>query len=434
MNSDKICVFGLGYVGLPVLIALGKIFDVIGYDIQRSRVDELNGFSDKTLEIYPADLKEYLNDGNKFTDDLHEVAEFEPNTIIVTVPTPVDKYKVPDLSALIQASSDIGQFLSTGSLVIFESTVYPGATEEVCVPILEKISGLVLNQDFFVGYSPERINPGDRSKRFVSIPKVVSGSNKEALERVSTLYKCVINAEIYEAESIKVAEAAKVIENAQRDVNIAFVNELSLIFQRMGISTDEVLRAASTKWNFLDFRPGLVGGHCIGVDPYYLIYRSQSLGYAPEVIGAGRRINDFMHKAVADSIVRFFLDHNLVVSDSRIAVLGVSFKENCPDIRNSGALDLIRVLQSYGFEIIFDDPFVHQSEIPSDLDGVSKITLAEMEGVNCIIVAVGHDKFSNLNLDKLRQVCVKERPLLYDLKSIFKRHESASVGFEYMSL
>ena len=344
---EKIAIIGLGYVGLPLAVEFGKVLDVIGFDINQARIDELRSGIDRTLETTPEELMAAA----QLTYTADPAALRAANIFIVTVPTPVDDHKTPDLTPLIKASETVSKALKKGDIVIYESTVYPGCTEEDCVPVLERGSGLTFNQDFFCGYSPERINPGDKQHRLPSIRKITSGSTPEIAEKVDRLYQRIIKAGTHRASSIKVAEAAKVIENAQRDINIAFVNELALIFERMNIDTHEVLAAAGTKWNFLPFRPGLVGGHCIGVDPYYLTYKAESLGHHPQVILAGRKINDTMGAHIANRVIKLLINRDLPVKRAKALILGITFKENCPDIRNSKVIDVIRELHSYGVEV-----------------------------------------------------------------------------------
>jgi UDP-N-acetyl-D-galactosamine dehydrogenase len=409
---DKIGVIGLGYVGLPLAVEFGKVMDVIGFDINQERIKELQQGHDRTREVEPEELKL----ASKLTyshnlDDLRSV-----NYFIVTVPTPVDEYKKPDLTPLISASKTVGAVLKKGDIVIYESTVYPGCTEEDCVPVLEKVSGLKFNKDFFCGYSPERINPGDKLHRVTTIKKVTSGSTPEVADKVDALYRKVIQAGTHKASSIKVAEAAKVIENSQRDINIAFVNELALIFDKMGIDTLEVLEAAGTKWNFLPFRPGLVGGHCIGVDPYYLTHKAESLGYHPEVILAGRRINDNMSGYIASNVIKLMAKNKQPVFGAKILVLGITFKENCPDIRNSKVVDVIHELQGYGTEVHVYDPQADNAEVEHEY----KLSLeSNLSGkYNAIVLAVGHDEFRNLNLDQLKH----DNAVVYDVKSFLDKN------------
>lgn len=410
---EKIGIIGLGYVGLPLAVEFGKVVDVIGFDINGERIQQLNNGYDRTREVSLDDLRlatklKYSN----LIDDLRNASVF-----IVTVPTPIDEYKTPDLRPLISASKTVGEVLKRGDIVIYESTVYPGCTEEVCVPILEQVSGLTFNQDFFCGYSPERINPGDKLHRVTTIKKVTSGSNSETAEKIDQLYKKIIVAGTHKASSIRVAEAAKVIENSQRDLNIAFVNELALIFERIGIDTHEVLEAAGTKWNFLPFRPGLVGGHCIGVDPYYLTHKAESLGYHPEVILSGRRINDNMGIHIANSVIKLMAQHELPIYKADILVLGITFKENCPDIRNSRVVDVIRELQSFGTNVDIYDPEADADEVHHEYN----LTLTRQleHKYHGIILAVGHNVFRTLDWGSLKY----DKTVVYDVKGILEKNQ-----------
>lgn len=408
---DKIGIIGLGYVGLPLAVEFGKILDVIGFDINQERIQELKSGHDRTLEVDSAELKSATNlTYSSNPQNLNAV-----NYFIVTVPTPVDEYKTPDLTPLIKASETVGKVLKKGDTVIYESTVYPGCTEEDCVPVLEKHSGLRFNVDFFCGYSPERINPGDKQHRLPNIKKVTSGSNPEVAEKVDQLYKKIIKVGTHKASSIKVAEAAKVIENSQRDINIAFVNELSLIFEKMGIDTHEVLDAAGTKWNFLPYKPGLVGGHCIGVDPYYLTYKADSLGYHPQVILAGRRINDNMGIHIANRVIKLMTQHNLPVNKAKILVLGITFKENCPDIRNSRAIDVIRELQSYSADVEVFDPHANENEVRHEY-GLSLISELNKK-YSAIVLAVSHQEFKSLDWSTIRD----SNTIVYDVKGFLDK-------------
>jgi len=410
---ERIGIIGLGYVGLPLAVEFGKILDVVGFDISLPRIEELKAGYDRTLEV---DKNELISSSKlSFSSDPKNLQQV--NYFIVTVPTPVDKFKTPDLSPLLKASETVGKVLKKGDVVIYESTVYPGCTEEDCVPVLEKFSGLKFNVDFFCGYSPERINPGDKQHRLPNIKKVTSGSTPEVAEQVDQLYKKIIVAGTHKASSIKVAEAAKVIENSQRDINIAFVNELSLIFEKMGIDTHEVLNAAGTKWNFLPYKPGLVGGHCIGVDPYYLTYKAESLGYYPQVILAGRRINDNMGIHIASRVVKLMTQNDLPIKNSRILVLGITFKENCPDIRNSRAIDVIRELQSFGAAVDVFDPHADTQEVKHEYDLVLVKELNRK--YSAIVLAVSHDEFKALNWTLIRDV----NTIVYDVKGFLNRSE-----------
>jgi len=412
MNQKTIAIVGLGYVGLPLAVEFGKRRPVIGFDISASRIDELCAGKDHTLECSPEELKEaaYLRYSHE-TSDLAQAQIF-----IVTVPTPVDRANRPDMTALERASETVGSALKAGDIVIYESTVYPGATEEICVPVLEHASGLRFNEHFFCGYSPERINPGDKEHRLPSIKKVTSGSTPEIAQEVDRLYAEIITAGTHKAGSIKVAEAAKVIENTQRDLNIALMNELSLIFHRMGIDTLEVLEAAGTKWNFLPFRPGLVGGHCIGVDPYYLTHKAQELGYHAEVILAGRRINDSMASHVADETIKLMLRKGLPVLGSRILVLGLTFKENCPDIRNTKVVDLIRALEAYNTQVDIYDPWIDVEEAWREY-GLRCLDRAPERGTyQAIILAVAHREFAEMGAVGLKALG-GSKVVMYDVKS-----------------
>jgi UDP-N-acetyl-D-galactosamine dehydrogenase len=410
---EKIGIIGLGYVGLPLAVEFGKIAEVIGFDINEQRIAELTNGIDRTLEVDAEGLKtaKMLT----FTSNAQQLQSV--NYFIVTVPTPVDIYKNPDLTPLIKASETVGKVLKKGDIVIYESTVYPGCTEEDCVPVLEKFSGLKFNIDFFCGYSPERINPGDKQHRLPNIKKVTSGSTPEIAERVDQLYKKIIVAGTHKASSIKVAEAAKVIENAQRDINIAFVNELSLIFERMNIDTHEVLEAAGTKWNFLPYKPGLVGGHCIGVDPYYLTYKADSLGYYPQVILAGRRINDNMGTHIASRVIKLMTQHDLPIKNSKILVLGITFKENCPDIRNSRAIDVIRELQSFGADVDVYDPHASSDEVEHKY-GIRLIDRLDKK-YSAIVLAVSHQEFKKLDWTIIRN----DQTIVYDVKGFLERSQ-----------
>jgi len=411
--TDKIGIIGLGYVGLPLAVEFGKVIDVVGFDIDQGRIDELKKGHDRTREVEPEELKQAVHlTYSSNLDDLKSV-----NYFIVTVPTPVDEFKKPDLRPLESASRTVGKVIKKGDIVIYESTVYPGCTEEACIPIVEKESRLKFNLDFFAGYSPERINPGDKHHRVTTIKKVTSGSTPEVAEKVDQLYKRIITAGTHKASSIKVAEAAKVIENSQRDLNIAFVNELAMIFEKVGIDTHEVLEAAGTKWNFLPFKPGLVGGHCIGVDPYYLTYKAEGLGYRPEVILSGRRINDNMPIYIANSVVKLMAKNDLPINKSRILVLGVTFKENCPDIRNSKVADVVKELQTYGAKVDIYDPYADAGEVKHEY-GLALVT--EPSGpYHSVVLAVGHEQFKGLDWKKIRN----EKTVVYDVKGFLDRKE-----------
>jgi UDP-N-acetyl-D-galactosamine dehydrogenase len=408
---ECIAVIGLGYVGLPLAVEFGKVMNVIGFDINRDRISELKNYHDRTREVEPADLK--LATRLTYSNDIAELKKAD--YFIVTVPTPIDEFKKPDLRPLEGASKTVGSVLKKGDIVIYESTVYPGCTEEVCVPILEQISGLKFNVDFFCGYSPERINPGDKAHRVTTIKKVTSGSTPEIADQVDALYKLIIKAGTHKASSLKVAEAAKVIENSQRDVNIAFVNELALIFERIGIDTSEVLEAAGTKWNFLPFRPGLVGGHCIGVDPYYLTHKAESLGYHSEVILSGRRINDNMGIHIANKVVKLMAHNELPIHNANVLVLGITFKENCPDIRNSRVVDVIRELQSFGIQVDVFDPLADNAEVQHEY-GMSLIEKPTKK-YHGIVMAVAHEEFKKLDWKGMSL----EKTVVYDVKGVLDR-------------
>ncbi|MBS4056887.1 MAG: Vi polysaccharide biosynthesis UDP-N-acetylglucosamine C-6 dehydrogenase TviB [Bacteroidales bacterium] len=415
MSDKKIAVIGLGYVGLPLAVEFGKHFDTVGFDINKRRIKELREGHDRTLEVEDKDLK--MATRMQVTDVLDDIRSC--NIYIVTVPTPIDKNKRPDLTPLIKASETVGKVLGKGDIVIYESTVYPGATEEDCVPVLEKFSGLTFNVDFFCGYSPERINPGDKVHTVTKIRKVTSGSTPEVAEEVDQLYRKIIVAGTFKASSLRVAEAAKVIENSQRDINIAFVNELAVIFNRMGIDTNEVLEAAGTKWNFLPFRPGLVGGHCIGVDPYYLTHKAQELGYNPEIILAGRRLNDNMGLLVANQVIKLMIRKGHKIEGAKALVLGITFKENCPDIRNSRVIDVINELESFGCRVTTFDPWADKEEVHEEYKTEILTSTGELKGkkFNAIVVAVAHDEFLKLDLDQLKD----EQTVVYDIKSILPK-------------
>ncbi|WP_170384460.1 Vi polysaccharide biosynthesis UDP-N-acetylglucosamine C-6 dehydrogenase TviB [Ruegeria atlantica] len=417
-NSRRIAVIGLGYVGLPLAVAFGKIGPVVGFDINASRIADLRSGHDATQEVEPDDLAAASE--LVFTTDLADLAACD--TYIVTVPTPITAGKQPDLSPLINASEMVGGLLKPGDLVIYESTVYPGATEEDCVPVLERMSGLAFNADFFAGYSPERINPGDKTHRISDICKVTSGSTPEVADLVDALYARIISAGTHKAESIRVAEAAKVIENTQRDLNIALVNELAMIFGRMGIDTEAVLRAAGTKWNFLPFRPGLVGGHCIGVDPYYLTHKAEAVGHHPQIILAGRRLNDAMGGYVVSQLVKRMMRDGINVARARVLVMGLTFKENCPDLRNTRVVDIIDELQDYGIAVDVYDPHVDNQAAHAEY-GISMIKEPEDGIYDGIVLAVAHEEFRALDPEQIRSYG-KEQSVLYDVKSCLPKDAS----------
>ena len=411
----KIAIIGLGYVGLPLAVEFGKKFDTIGFDIKKNRIESLRNGIDATLETLPEDLKaaKFL----KYSFDLEDLGDRD--IFIVTVPTPVDKYNRPDLMPLYKASETVGKVMKAGSIVIYESTVYPGCTEEECVPVLEKFSGLQFNVDFFCGYSPERINPGDKEHTLTKILKITSGSTPVAADIVDALYSSILKNGTHRASSMKVAEAAKVIENSQRDLNIAFVNELAKIFHLIGIDTNDVLAAAGTKWNFLKFKPGLVGGHCIGVDPYYLTHKAQALGYLPEVILAGRRINDGMGKYVATEVVKLMIKKGQKVANANVLMLGITFKENCPDIRNSHAVDVVRGLEEFGCQVVIFDPWADPAEIKHEygLSSVRELTSLKQGSYDAIVLAVAHREFTTLDF----QLYKKPHAVVFDIKGILPR-------------
>lgn len=429
LANTKIAIIGLGYVGLPLAVEFGKHFDTLGFDINTQRVAQLRNGQDSTLETTSEELA--LATRLQLSTDAAELNAC--NVFIVTVPTPIDKANRPDLTPLIKASETVGKALKQGGVVIYESTVYPGATEEVCVPVLEKLSNLKFNQDFFCGYSPERINPGDKVNTLTKIKKITSGSTPEVADGVDALYKTIITAGTHKATSMKVAEAAKVIENTQRDLNIALVNELSVIFDRLDIDTLEVLEAAGSKWNFLPFRPGMVGGHCIGVDPYYLTHKAEEVGYHPQVILAGRRINDNMARYVARNVIRLMLRNGIDVARSTVGLLGITFKENCPDIRNSKIVDMVREFEAWGIKVVVADAWASANEVAHEY-GIQLGNIDESHTVDSLVVAVGHNEYRNLTPTNLRLLCRGNRPVLADVKSIYNRHDAAHAGFTVFRL
>lgn len=414
----KLAVIGLGYVGLPLAAAFGEKRDTLGFDVSEKRISELRSGVDFTKELSSEEL--YASSKLKFSSNIEDLGVC--NCYIICVPTPIDEHKQPDLTPLIKASTIVGSCLKKGDLVIYESTVYPGATEDDCVPILEKYSGLEFNKDFWCGYSPERINPGDKEHRLTSIKKVTSGSTPEVAKIVDSLYQEIIAAGTFMASSIKVAEAAKVIENTQRDVNIALINELSIIFNKLSIDTEEVLKAAGTKWNFIPFRPGIVGGHCIGVDPYYLTYKSKSVGYHPEIILAGRAINDHMGVYIAGQLLKRMANTRINIGKSRILVMGLAFKEDCPDIRNSKVVDVITELEDYGCHVDVFDPVVEVSDAKS-VYNIDLIERVENDVYDAVVIAVAHNIFKTMGPTKIKKFC-KKRSVIYDLKFIFANSES----------
>lgn len=414
LQNKTICVIGLGYVGLPLAVEFGKIFETIGLDIDQQRISELVNHFDRTLEVDPDGLKAAAK--LRFTSDPSDIQQ--ASIFIITVPTPVDQFNNPDLTPVRKATETVARSLKVGDIVIYESTVYPGVTEDYCVPILEKISGFTFNQDFFCGYSPERINPGDKHHTLTKIRKVTSGSTPEIAEEVNNLYGAIITAGTFKASSIKVAESAKVIENAQRDINIAFVNELAKIFNLLKIDTSEVLEAAGTKWNFLPFKPGLVGGHCIGVDPFYLAQKAKEVGYHPEIILAGRRLNDSMGSYVATQFIKLLIQSERKIKGQDVLVLGITFKENCPDIRNSRVIDIIRELESYEMNVHVYDPWANKDEVQHEY-GIRLIdNLEEIEKYQGIIAAVGHDQLLDLQIPS-----GENGPIVYDVKGIFPKEK-----------
>lgn len=418
LSRRKIAVVGLGYVGLPLAVEFGKKYYTVGFDINAARIKELKAGRDVTQEISGGELK--IARRLRFSSQSKDLKSCD--IFIVTVPTPIDQYKRPDLTPLLKASETVGRVLKKGDIVIFESTVYPGCTEEVCVPTLERFSSLRFNKDFYCGYSPERINPGDKHHRLVTIKKVTSGSKPRIADIVNALYASIITAGTHQASSIKVAEAAKVIENTQRDVNIALINELALIFKRIGIDTEEVLRAAGTKWNFLPFRPGLVGGHCIGVDPYYLTHKATEIGYHPEMILAGRRINDGMGAYVAQEIVKLMTERRIMVADSKILMLGLTFKENCPDLRNSKVVDVINELKRFDANVDVYDPWADADGALHEY-GLRVVRAPKPANYDAIVLAVGHDEFREMGVRKIRQ-WAKKTHVLYDVKYLFAGHQT----------
>jgi UDP-N-acetyl-D-galactosamine dehydrogenase len=412
--KQKIAVIGLGYVGLPLAHAFSSKYKVVGFDIAQWRIDELRLGVDRTLELSKEQVNDAIVNNMQFTNVLEDIADC--NIYIVTVPTPIDKYKKPDLTPLLKASESIGSVLKKDDIVIYESTVYPGATEEDCVPILERVSGLKFNEDFFCGYSPERINPGDKEHTVTKILKVTAGSTPEIGKVVNELYVSIITAGTHLAPSIKVAEAAKVIENSQRDINIAFVNELAMIFNRLNIDTNAVLEAAGTKWNFLDFKPGLVGGHCIGVDPYYLTHKAQEVGYNPEIILAGRRLNDNMGIYVANQVIKLMIKKGQKIEGSKVLVLGITFKENCPDIRNSRVIDVIRELQDFGCDVNVSDYWADRDEVQREYN-LDLIKDTNSDDYDAIILAVAHDEYKKLDIE------MTDKKVIFDIKSMLKKSD-----------
>jgi UDP-N-acetyl-D-galactosamine dehydrogenase len=418
LNDIKLAIIGLGYVGLPLAVEFGRRRSVTGFDINQKRIDELKAGTDFTLETTSEELQAATH--LRYTTQIDDLREC--NCYIVTVPTPIDEHKQPDLTPLVKASETVGKVLKKGDIVIYESTVYPGATEEDCVPVLEKVSGLKFNQDFFCGYSPERINPGDKEHRVTNIKKVTSGSTPEIAALVDALYNEIITAGTHKAESIKVAEAAKVIENTQRDLNIALINELALIFNRMGIDTEAVLRAAGSKWNFLPFRPGLVGGHCIGVDPYYLTHKAQAIGYHPEIILAGRRLNDSMGAYVVSQLVKGMLKRRIQVEGAKVLVMGLTFKENCPDLRNTRVVDIVAELKEYNCDVDVYDPWASTAEAQHEY-GITPVEAPQAGSYDGIILAVAHHQFKDMGAQAIRALG-KSDSVIYDLKYVLTADEA----------
>lgn len=422
----KISIIGLGYVGLPLAIEFGKKYNVLGFDINSQRIKELQANVDSTLEV----SKDNFLKSKYISFSSNESDLKDSDVFIITVPTPIDAVKRPDLSLIKKATEMVGKYIKKGTIVIYESTVFPGCTEEICVPILEEISSLKYNKDFYCGYSPERINPGDKVNTITKIVKVTSGSNNDIAKKIDELYKSIITAGTFMAASIKVAEAAKVIENTQRDLNISLVNELSVIFNRLDIDTLDVLQAAESKWNFLPFKPGMVGGHCIGVDPYYLTHKAEEVGYNPQVILAGRRINDNMGRYAAKNVIKMMIKNNIDVSNSNIAVLGITFKENCPDIRNTKVVDLINELKSWNVKVSVCDPWADKEEV-EEMYGLHLMNLDESDKFDSIVVAVGHNQYRQMNLEFLRNKCKGKKPVLADIKSLYKVKDIIEAGFSY---
>ncbi len=430
-KQEKISLIGLGYVGLPIAVSFAKKVNVIGFDINKKKIELYRKGIDPTKEVGNKEIK---NTTVEFTTDASKLREAKFH--IVAVPTPINANRTPDLNPLKTASSIVGRNLVEGSIVVFESTVYPGVTEEICIPILEKESQMKCGPDFKVGYSPERINPGDKLHRLGTIIKVVSGIDKESLDIIANVYKLVAEAGIYKADSIKVAEAAKVIENAQRDINIAFMNELAIIFNKMDIDTQAVLKAANTKWNFLNFTPGLVGGHCIGVDPYYLTYKAEQLGYHPQVILSGRRINDNMGKYIVENLIKNLIKADIPVQGAKAAILGFTFKGNCPDTRNTKIIDIVNELKEYGIFSIVSDPWADAAEIKSEY-GIDLTPIKSIKDVDAVIIAVGHEQFKKLDrndLDRLFKDAPNENKVLLDIKGVLNKKEYKTAGYRYWGL
>ena len=427
-RQSKLSVIGLGYVGIPLAIAFAKKVDVIGFDIDTKKIHSYKRGIDVTCEVG----NEAISDSDiYFTTDERELEKSIFH--IIAVPTPINKDKTPNLKLIEEASKIVGRNLTNGSIVVYESTVYPGVTEELCIPLLERESGLKCGADFKVGYSPERINPGDKLHRIGNIVKVVSGVDEEALEDIARVYELIIDAGVYRAESIKVAEVAKVIENAQRDINIAFMNELSIIFERLNIDTQSVLNAAKTKWNFLNFTPGLVGGHCIGVDPYYLTYKAETIGYHSQVILSGRRINDYMGKYVAENTVKHLIKADKQIKGAKVAIMGITFKENCPDIRNSKVIDIIKELQEYDVEVEVSDPVADENEVLNEYN-IQLKKIEDINSIDAVVIAVKHKAYENIRLDYLKRIFRNSNPVIIDVKRSFDRKDAENMGFVYWGL
>ena len=428
LDNKKIAVIGLGYVGLPLSVEFGQSRFVLGFDIDEERIKQLVRMYDRTLEVEENKLRSAV--GLNFTSDSKDLDGID--IFIVTVPTPIDKSNRPNLKPLIKASEIVGKAIKKNSIVIYESTVYPGCTEEICVPILEKESGMKYNEDFYCGYSPERINPGDKVNTITKIKKITSGSNPTVTDAIDKLYRQIITAGTYKASSIRVAEAAKVIENTQRDLNIALVNELSILFDRLNIDTLEVLEAASSKWNFIPYKPGMVGGHCIGVDPYYLTFKAEEVGYHPEVILAGRRIHDNMARYAARNVIKLMLKNGIDVPRSKVGIMGVTFKENCPDIRNTKVVDLINELKDWGVEVQVVDPYADPEEFFKEYQ--IRVTQNDLKDIDSLIIAVGHTVYRNMAISDLRNLCKSNLPVIADIKGLFDKKELLTAGFTVFRL